>query len=168
MKDFQSAALKRKFPLIYFASNITRPGESAAQAPAGLPPGHPAATAGASSAGAGAGAAEPKLIDPVAPAPGGMTIANIWANRKSLTGKMVTVRGKVVKYNGGIMGLNWVHLQDGTGSVKDGTHDLTVTSNTETRVGDVVTVTGTIATDKNLGAGYAYAVILQGAKITVK
>jgi hypothetical protein len=168
MQNFHSAALKRDFPLIYFASNITKPGEMG-QPAAGLPPGHPATQAGAGTAAApGAGSAEPKLIDPVAPAPGGVTVANIWANRKSLSGKLVTVRGKVVKYNGGIMGLNWVHIQDGSGSVADGTHDITVTSSTEARVGDVVTVTGTVAIDRDLGAGYSYPVILQGAKITVK
>jgi hypothetical protein len=165
MANFRSAALKRDFPLIYFASNITRPGE-AGQPAAGLPPGHPAA--GQAAAAAPSAAAEPTLIAPVAPAPGGTSIANVWANRKALAGKMITVRGKVVKYNGGIMGLNWAHIQDGSGSVKDGTHDLTVTSNTEARVGDVVTVTGTVVADKDFGAGYAYAVMLQGAKITVK
>jgi RecJ-like exonuclease len=97
-----------------------------------------------------------------------VTVANIWANRKSLAGKMVTVRGKVMKFNGGIMGLNWVHLQDGTGSSRDGTHDITVTSNADARVGDIVTVTGTVAIDKDLGAGYNYPVIIQGATITVK
>ena len=161
MPNFRSAALKRDFPLIYFASNITKPGEAppaSAAPPAGQPMGM----------GQAANPAEPKLIEPVAPAPGGMTVANIWANRKTLAGKMVTVRGKVVKYNGGIMGLNWAHLQDGSGAPKDGTHDITVTSSTEARVGDVVTVTGTVVIDKDFGAGYAYAVMLQSAKITVK
>ncbi len=157
MQNFRSAALKRDFPLIYFSSNVTKPGEappSMAQA-ARQPMGQAAAAA-------------PALIEPVAAAPGGMTVANIWANRKTLTGKTVTVRGKVVKFNGGIMGLNWAHVQDGSGSVKDGTHDITITSNIDSRVGDVVTVTGTVVTDKDFGAGYAYAVMLQGAKIIVK
>jgi hypothetical protein len=159
MRDFKSQALKRDFPLVYFASDITKPGEA---------PRTSAAPPAGQSMGQAAAAAEPKLIDPVAAAPGGMTVANIWANRKTLAGKMVTVRGKVVKFNGGIMGLNWAHIQDGSGAVKDGTHDITITSNTETRVGDVVTVTGTVVTDKDFGAGYAYVVMLQGAKITVK
>lgn len=157
MQNFHSASLKRDFPVIYFASNITRPGEAM-----------PATAGAAAMPGQAASPAEPKLIDAIAPAPGGMTVANIWANRKTLAGKMVTVRGKVVKFNGGIMGLNWTHIQDGSGSVKDGTHDLTITSSTEARVGDVVTVTGTVVADKDFGAGYAYGVMLQGAKITVK
>ena len=156
MRDFPSAALKRTFPLIYFASNITRPGEAP---PASMGP--PPPQMGAKPVGQ-------QVTEPIAPAPGGITVANVWANRKTLAGKMVTVRGKVVKYNGGIMGLNWAHIQDGSGSAADGTHDLTITSNTEARVGDIVTVTGTVAADKDFGAGYAYAVILQGATITVK
>jgi len=130
--------------------------DSAAATAATMPEGHPATTA------------EAQVIEPVAPAPGGTSIASLWADRASLSGKRVTVRGKVVKYNGAIMGLNWVHIQDGSGSAKDGTHDLTITSNTEARVGDVVTVTGTVVTDKDFGAGYAYPVMLQGASITVK
>ena len=89
----------------------------------------------------------------------------MWADRKTLSGKQVTIRGKVIKYNAEIMGLNWLHVQDGSGSVKDGTHDLTVTSSSQSRVGDIVTITGTVVVDKNFGAGYGYAVMLQGAKI---
>ena len=115
-----------------------------------------------------AAAAEPSLIDPVPPAPGGVSIARVWTDRKALAGKLVTVRGKVMKYNANIMGLNWVHLQDGSGSVKDGTYDLTITSNTEARMGDIVTVTGTVVVDKDFTAGYKYGVMLQGAKISVR
>jgi hypothetical protein len=142
---------------------------------AALPPGQAAASHADAAAAAAVmpadhppAAAEAQVIEPVAPAPGGVTIAKLWADRASLAGKRVTVRGKVVKYNGAIMGLNWVHLQDGSGSAKDGTHDLTITSSTEARVGDVVTVTGTVVIDKDFGAGYAYPVMLQGATITVK
>jgi len=151
---------------VYFASNITKPGEAPAGA-AGLPPGHPPTAAGATTPEAMV-AAEPsdKLIAPIAPPAGGVAIAHVWANRKSLADKIVTIRGKVVKYNAAIMGLNWLHVQDGSGVVKDGTHDITVTSSNEARLGDVVTITGTVVVDKNFGAGYGYAVMLQGAKIS--
>jgi RecJ-like exonuclease len=102
------------------------------------------------------------------PAPGGTTVAAIWANRTSLAGKTVTVRGKVVKFNGGIMGRNWMHIQDGTGVAADGTNDITVTSDAEATVGAVVTVTGTVAIDKDFTAGYAYAVMIERAKIELK
>lgn len=170
MEKFSSPTLKRTFDVIYFASAIARPGEAPAGAAAALPPGHPtvgganAAPAGAAPA-MGAPVPDPKLIDPIPPAPGGTPIAKVWADRKTLSGKQVTVRGKVVKYNGNVMGLNWIHLQDGSGSPTEGTHDLTITSAMETKVGDVVTITGTVATDKDFTAGYKYAVMLQGARI---
>jgi hypothetical protein len=94
-----------------------------------------------------------------------MTVAEVWAKRASLGGKPVTVRGKVVKFNGGIMGRNWLHIQDGSGKAEDGTHDLTMTSDAVAKVGDVVTLTGTVAVDKDFGAGYSYAVIVEGATI---
>jgi hypothetical protein len=89
----------------------------------------------------------------------------VWADRKALAGKTVTVRGKVVKVNGGILDRNWIHLQDGTGKAADGTHDLLITSDGTARVGDIVTATGTIAVDKDFTAGYAYKVMLENAKI---
>jgi len=154
MEKFHSQTLKRDFPLIYFASHIAHAGEQASETPMRAP--------------LGAGVAQ--VTEPIQPAAGGLTVANIVANRKALAGKVVTVRGKVVKFNGGILGLNWIHIQDGSGLVKDGTNDLTVTSTAGTNagVGVVVTVTGTVVLDKDFGAGYKYAVLIQGATITVK
>ena len=122
-----------------------------------------------SSAAVAAASTEP-LVDPVAPAPGGISIARVWADRRSLAGRTVTIRGKVVKFNADILGFDWTHVQDGSGVPADGTHDITVTSppTGAARVGDVVTVTGTVTLDKDFGAGYAYAVMLQNATIAVK
>jgi len=100
--------------------------------------------------------------------PGRGESVRLWADRKALAGKTVIVRGKVVKFNGGILGLNWTHIQDGSGSEKDGTHDLTITSVGDARVGDVVTVTGTVFIDKDFTAGYFFPVIIQNATIVVK
>lgn len=154
MANFRSETLKRDFPVIYFAGSITRPGEAAAMAqsapPAmGTPP--PVVPQG-----------PVEVIPPVA---GSVSVASIVTNSKSMAGKTVTVRGKVVKYNGAIMGLNWLHIQDGSGSVKDGTGDITVTTNAVAKVGDIVTITGTVVVDKDFGSGYSYAVLLQNATI---
>jgi len=166
MRNFRSQALKRDFDLVYFATRIGKPGEAAPSASSGaLPPGHPPTNPAATPESPMPAEPNAKLIDKIAPPQGGMAVANVWANRKSLAGKLITVRGKVMKYNPGIMGLNWIHLQDGSGVVKDGTHDLTVTTTNETRVGDVVTITGTVVVDKSFGAGYGYAVMLQGARV---
>ena len=75
--------------------------------------------------------------------------------------------GTVVKVNNGIMGRNWLHLQDGSGTEAAKTHDITVTTEGEVKVGDVVTATGTLALDKDFGAGYVYDAIIEGATVTV-
>ena len=116
-------------------------------------------------AGAPAAPQAPVKVEPVAPPPGGFSIADVWANRAKLSGKPVSVRGTVVKFNGGILDRNWLHLQDGSGKAADGTNDLTVTTDVAVRVGDVVTVTGTVVVDKDFGYGYAYALMLEKGKI---
>jgi len=159
MQNFHSESLNRDFPVIYFASAITKEGE---QPPAGMPPGHPPIGGGTTASGAG------QVTEAVEPAPGGVTVARVWADRASLSGKTVTVRGKVVKYNGNIMNLNWLHLQDGSGAASEGTHDLAVTTTATAKVGDIVTVTGTVAADKDFGAGYVYKVIVIDASVAPK
>lgn len=153
MENFHSQSLNRDFPLIYFASHISREGEAPAGAAAQMPPGHPPASSGTA------------VTEKIAAPEGGKAIASVWAERKALAGKPVTVRGKVVKFNGGIMGRNWVHLQDGSGKAEDKSNDLTVTTDDQVSVGDVVTVTGTLVIDKDFGAGYSYAVLLENGKI---
>ncbi len=167
MEKFHSQTLNRDFPLIYFTSRIAREGDPSPDMPA-MMPGH--APMGSATAGAGAmpGASAAQVTEPIQPAPGGTTVASIWANRKSLAGKTVTVRGKVVKFNGGILGRNWIHIQDGTGVAADGSNDLLVTSDAAAKVGDVITATGTVAIDKDFTAGYAYAVLIEGATLTAK
>jgi uncharacterized cupredoxin-like copper-binding protein len=163
MQNFHSETLNRDFPLIYFTTRIGREGEPLPAMPAMM-------SAHGRSAGPSGGASPqaPQVNEPIQPAPGGTTVAAIWAGRKALAGKTVTVRGKVVKFNGGILGRNWIHLQDGTGAAADGTNDLLVTSDAAAKVGDIITVTGTVAIDKDFTAGYAYAVMIESAKIESK
>jgi len=82
-----------------------------------------------------------------------------------LKDKPVLVRGKVVKYNPDIMGKNWIHLRDGSGSEVNGTNDILVTSTNPAKIGDVVTVKGIIHTDKDFGAGYSYKVLIEEATL---
>lgn len=96
-------------------------------------------------------------------AKGGYTVEEVYANKAKLNGKKVTVRGKVVKFSTGIMGRNWIHLQDGSG--KQGTNDLTVTTQQSATIGDVVVVTGVAAAAKDFGGGYKYEVILEEATV---
>lgn len=164
MENFHSQTLNRDFPVIYFASAITKEdgGATAARAPVlapgqTMPPGHPPV-----------GTPRAAIESPserMAPPQGGLAIADVWAGRQGLSGKAVTVRGKVMKFNGGIMGRNWVHLQDGSGSAAEGTNDITVTTDAVVKVGDVVTLRGTLALDKDFTAGYKYQVILENGAL---
>jgi hypothetical protein len=60
-----------------------------------------------------------------------------------------------------IMNRNWIHIQDGTGDQLD----LTVTTTENIALGSVVTLKGTIALDKDFGAGYRYDIIMEGAVV---
>lgn len=91
--------------------------------------------------------------------PGAIKIAEVVKNAAKYEGKAVKVTGKCMKINPMIMGRNWVHLQDGSG--KD--VELTITTNENIPIGHVVTLEGTIATNKDFGAGYKYDVIMEGA-----
>jgi hypothetical protein len=95
----------------------------------------------------------------------GLAIADVWARRAALHGQEVTVRGRVVKVNNQIMGRNWVHLQDGSGSESDSTHDLTITTDALVATGDIITVAGVLAADKDFGSGYMYDVILENGRV---
>jgi hypothetical protein len=156
MRNFHSASLNRDFPLIYFVSRVRSAGAAVAAAT------DPAAGAHGSRAG------QPSAVTtPMPPPSGGKTIADVWSERKPLAGTPVTIHGVVVKYNPGILGVNWIHLQDGTGTAADGSNDITVTTADDPglAVGDTLTVTGTVTLDKDIGSGYAYPVLVEHARI---
>jgi len=102
--------------------------------------------------------------DKVAAAKYVVKIEEVFAKKDTLNGKRITVKGEVVKFNSGIMGKNWVHINDGSG--KPGTNDLTATTQDTAKVGDKVIVTGTLAVGKDFGAGYKYEAIIEEATIT--
>ena len=102
---------------------------------------------------------------PKATGPDARTVAEIVTKGADLKDKPVVVRGKVVKYTAGVMGKNWIHLRDGSGSSADNTNDVVVTTKDETKIGDVVLARGTVRTDVNLGSGYAYKVLVEEAKL---
>ena len=63
------------------------------------------------------------------------------------------------------MGMNWIHIQDGSGETSRGSNDITVTSKDVVAQGDVVTVKGILNTNEDFGSGYKFAVIVQKASI---
>jgi len=156
MQNFQSRTLNRTFPLLYFVQEVGRDGQRVAgasrpAAPA-LMPGH------------GAPASAP-AVQRIEPPSGGTSIAEVFAKKGTLAGKAVTVRGTVVKFNGGILDRNWLHLQDGSGSADAHDNDLTITTDASVKVGDVVTMTGVVGINKDFGAGYSYDVIVEKATL---
>lgn len=121
-----------------------------------MPAGHPPVS--------GAKAAPTIDLKGIKKADGGKTVQEVIKEGTALNGKSVAVRGKVVKVNAGIMGKNWLHIADGSGP--DGKADLTVTTTANPpNLGDLVTVTGKIAANKDFGAGYKYDVIMEDAAI---
>jgi hypothetical protein len=93
--------------------------------------------------------------------PAGSTpIASIFENPGDFQDKTVTVHGLVVKVNYNIMGKNWVHIQNDENKGQD----FTLTTNDQVMEGEEATFTGTIHLDKDFGAGYRYAVIMENAR----
>lgn len=156
MADFQSKTLNRTFPMLYFVQEVARNGQPLTAGNA------PAAPALMGSHGAAATAPVVQKLDPPA---GGLSVADVIAKQAALSGKPVTVRGTVVKFNGGIMERNWLHIQDGSGSADAKTNDLTITTDADVKVGDVVTLSGIVGTKKDFGSGYAYDVIVEKATL---
>ena len=93
------------------------------------------------------------------------SIGELYTKAADLNGKKVKVKGQVMKVSLNIMGKNWLHLQDGSGDASKNTHDLVVTSAEVPKKGDVVTVEGVLAANKDFGFGYKYAVIVEDAVI---
>jgi len=98
----------------------------------------------------------------------GQNIAYLYANKDSIATQTISLRGKVVKYNEGILGWNFIHIQDGSGDAADGNNDLTVTSKNTTAVGETVVVTGTMILDKDFGAGYKFPLLMEDANIVAE
>lgn len=94
------------------------------------------------------------------------TVAALNQNKATLAGQTISAQGKVVKVNNGIMGRNFVHVQDGTGDATS--NNLVVTSKQTASVGDQVTVSGVVVVNRDFGSGYAYPLLIEDASIAVK
>jgi hypothetical protein len=145
MKNFHSTELNRTFDSVLFVDGIaTSPNSQSGFV-------HPEVNK------------EPEIKKRIETLPGGKTVKEIFANQSELSGKIVRIRGEVVKVNSGIMNRNWIHIQDGTSD--NGQYDLLVTSDQNAKIGDVLVFEGKVATNKDFGAGYKYPVMIEEAKI---
>jgi hypothetical protein len=194
MLDYHSKTMNRDFDVVYFTGSITLNGKPVGGTPPetaelpknhpsiggadakipdlpknhppiggapaelpGLPPNHPPI---------GQATATPIDFAGIKTVDGGKTVADIVTKRDELAGTEVAVRGKVVKYNGMVMGKNWLHIRDGSGS--EGSNDLTITTAAPVKVGDTVLVKGKVVTNRDFGAGYKYSVIIEDGQVTVE
>jgi hypothetical protein len=148
MGDFESKTLNRKFDNIIFSSGLL------SQAPM--------AHGTEMSVDKKAAGTSPAKEIKKAQGPNAYTVNELIKNSAGLDKQKVVVRGEVIKVSEKIMGKNWVHIVDNSGDPKE---KLVVTSQDLPKVGDVVTVSGTLHKDKDFGSGYKYAVIIEDAAI---
>ncbi|MFH1851871.1 MAG: DNA-binding protein [Candidatus Neomarinimicrobiota bacterium] len=159
MENFESASLQRTFEKIHFVSEISNAGKRSMKA---APGGHPGQVRPQS----GTPEAQIVAIKNIIRLKDGISVAELYKKGPQLAGERIRLRGEVVKFNANIMGRNWLHIQDGTGS--DGDFDLTVTTSATAAVGDVVIIDGFVAVDQDFGFGYKYALIVEDAKIATE
>ena len=147
MQNFESKTLNKRFDKIVFGQIVD-------------PLAKPAAPASAAPASASAITKVTKAVGPDA-----KTVAEVVTGKAGLKDKTVLVHAQVVKASTGILGKNWLHLRDGSGSAAAGTHDVLVTTLDNAAVGDIVNARGKVRTDVDLGSGYAYAVLIEDASL---
>lgn len=152
MKNFESKQLKRTFDSILFIGYFGEQSQQAGNAAM------PAATQGHSDASM---ASDIKITHSGEE----ISLAELFGNKEKYSGKQAKVKGKVVKINRNIMNRSWIHIQDGTSY--EGQFDLTITMKDplEFNLDDVVSFQGTITLDKDFGAGYVYAIIMESAAV---
>ncbi|RLD39542.1 MAG: hypothetical protein DRI74_00425 [Bacteroidetes bacterium] len=92
-----------------------------------------------------------------------ISIAQLFKQKDVFKGQEVIIKGEVVKFSPQIMNTNWIHIQDGTSF--NGKYDLTITSQENVNVGDILTFKGFIAVDKDFGYGYFYEFLMEEAEI---
>ncbi|MEZ4219431.1 MAG: hypothetical protein R3B13_00790 [Polyangiaceae bacterium] len=170
MQGYRSASLKRDFEKVYFGTLKGHKGISNA-----LTGGHAASPHGSGAPMPSGSVPTPSLdvkdvkVAKVAGA-NGYTVSEVITGVDKLTTKPASVRGIVVKFNPGIMGKNWLHLQDGSGSAADKSNDLAVTLPADQRAarGDTVVVHGKVLKDQDVGGGYRFSVLLEGERVEVE
>lgn len=144
MRDFESRGLGRRFDSIHFGVLGVEAKEGA-------------------DADVHSGGANQPVVEPVARAegPDARTVAEIVSGRLALRDTPVTVRARVDRVSRNVMGMNWVHLRDGSGTPAEGNYDVVATSDELPAVGAVVTARGIVRTDVEAGMGHAFKVLLE-------
>jgi uncharacterized protein YcfL len=165
MVNFHSQELNRDFPLILFISQISRGQDKPVSPQTAVMPQSSPMPQHEMNAEGHTGRKKVEAVENISvePVSGGITIAQLYADKTKFGGKKVKIKGEVVKVNNQIMGRNWVHLQDGTKHGEE--YDLTCTTQALVTVGDVITLEGVIALDRDFTSGYFYPVIMEEAVV---
>ena len=144
MQDFHSDSIDKTFPLIYFVSQFLTDADKAKPSNK-LSPHTQIKPMG-------------EIIKGIEKIKEGKNIAEINAEKNSLKGKTVKIRGKVIRFSAEIMGKNWLHIIDSSSA-----SDLTVTTKETAEIGDVVVIEGKLGVDRDFGNGYLYPVMVEDA-----
>ncbi|WCC44697.1 hypothetical protein PJW08_14055 [Tenacibaculum finnmarkense] len=156
MRNFESKILKRTFDRVIFAQGIREKINEVGSKPK-------------KETNKKANAVKKKNTTPkskvgiIEKASNGIRVADLFENPKAYQNKEVIIKGKAVKVNNGIMGVNFIHLQDGT--TGNGQYDITVTGNEIVKIGDIITLKGTVILNKDFGAGYVFDVLIEKAVV---
>lgn len=161
MSNFQSKAMNRTFESIHFVSRVHVVGKDALQSTVQkdvMPKDevHKGIKAAKD-------ATPPKPGEIVKPRDA-KSVEELFREKEKLKGSRVVVRAKIMKVSKNILGKNWITLADGTGNLPD---DRIVAATMETpSVGDIVTTSGILKTNVNLGAGYLYKAVIEDARFS--
>jgi len=172
MKDFVSKTLNKTFKEIYFVGSLTNSGTAKKGSfHGGSFHGESKKATNSNTEsfhGNSSKSKKPVLgkefdIKKIEKVEGGYSIEEIYQQKKELNGKIVKVKGIVVKFAPEIMKRNWVHIKDGSGKTEN--NDLTITTKENIKLGDTVTFEGKLAVDKDFGYGYKYSVIIEESSV---
>ncbi|OOZ39006.1 hypothetical protein BOW52_07765, partial [Solemya elarraichensis gill symbiont] len=157
MENFTSKSLDRTFDRILFVEGISKGTELPAReevkpSPNTEPPKQPSESQESK-----------ELGSPV----GRFSVQELIQKKDELNGKVVEVKEKISKLSRMIMGTDWVHIEDGTGSKEDMDNKIIFRSTQAgMAVGDEVVAKGVLYTNKDYGSGYFYPVIAEDAVFT--
>lgn len=172
MEHFESVTLKRTFDVIYFGNLAS--GTASLQG-GQLPAGHPSIDGSPT-----VPAAHGSLASPTSPASdvpdvkvarasgnNAYDVGELFAESAKLEGKLLRVRGQVVKVTPGVLGKTYLRLRDGS-SARPEARELVVTTQAEVQIGAVATFEGTLLTQVDIGIGFRYPVLLSDAKVVAE
>ncbi len=157
MENFTSNSLNRTFDRILFVGAISKGTDMPTQAVAKTSPHKQAPQQQAA----------PQVPTELGAPVGQFTIAEVFAKKDELVGKVIEVKGKVSKLSTEIMGMDWAHIEDGSGTMKEKNHKLIFRSTRAgVAVGDAVVAKGVLYLNKDFGYGYFYPVIVENAVLS--